>query len=197
MLAGLHNSVGSRPANIDWAMRLAFPILTGVAALLAACGADPHAQARSLVQTQPGDTTPMLGPASAPARDDPDLSNVAISPGIKRACGIADSDASFEYNSARVRDRDRAILRQLADCFTTGPLKGRTMQLVGRADPRGELEYNYLLGQWRADNVKVALINAGTKSAQIATTSRGEDEASGRDEASWARDRRVDIQLGR
>jgi peptidoglycan-associated lipoprotein len=88
------------------------------------------------------------------------------------------------------------VLKQLADCFSTGPLKGRQMRLVGHADPRGEPEYNLTLGGRRADNVKSFIAKQGLAEEQMSTTSRGEMDATGTDEASWARDRRVDVILG-
>lgn len=127
--------------------------------------------------------------------DDPAQSDITISDEIKRACGLSDTEARFAYNSAKLRDADRAVMKKLADCFTTGPLKGRTMRLAGHADPRGEPEYNLVLGGRRADNVAAALKAEGLPGAQVTTTSRGEMEARGTDEASWAKDRRVEIYL--
>jgi peptidoglycan-associated lipoprotein len=69
------------------------------------------------------------------------------------------------------------------------------MRLVGHADPRGEPEYNMVLGGKRADNVKGFIIEKGLPEPQVSTTSRGEDEAKGTDEATWAADRRVDVVL--
>src|SRR5690606_19375723 len=136
-------------------------------------------------------------PPPPPAVDDnPNQSNVQISPDIQKACGISDAEAFFAYDSANVREPDRAILRKLATCFTTGPLAGKSVRRVGHAAPRGDEEYNRVLGQRRADNVKGAIVSAGMDGNRIATTSRGEDEATGTDDASWARDRRVEILLG-
>lgn len=140
-------------------------------------------------------------PEPAPAQDsekpgdNPAQSDINISDEIKKACGLTDTEARFAYNSANVREADRAVMKKLAECFTTGKLKGRTMQLVGHADPRGEPEYNLVLGGRRADNVAGALKAEGLPAAQVTTTSRGEMEARGTDEASWAKDRRVDIHL--
>ncbi len=148
-----------------------------------------------------GDTTaPTMpeAPASEPETGDDDGSrgNISISDEIKKACGITDTEAFFAYDSANVREEDRAVFKKLADCFTTGPLKGRQMRLVGHADPRGSDEYNMVLGSKRAENVKGAVVNEGLPAGQASTTSRGEIEARGTDEASWAEDRRVDIVLG-
>jgi peptidoglycan-associated lipoprotein len=120
---------------------------------------------------------------------------VAISADIKRACGLSDAEAFFSYNSATVRQQDRAVLSKIATCFTSGPLKGHTMKLVGYTDPRGDEDYNYLLGQRRADSVRSAVVEAGLPAASVSATSRGENEASGTDEPTWAKDRRVDMML--
>jgi peptidoglycan-associated lipoprotein len=66
---------------------------------------------------------------------------------------------------------------------------------VGHADPRGDEEYNLALGGRRADAVADALAQRRLSRNQISTTSRGEMEASGTDEPSWAKDRRVDVTL--
>jgi peptidoglycan-associated lipoprotein len=54
-----------------------------------------------------------------------------------------------------------------------------------------------LLGENRATNVKKAIAAEGLDPNKMSTTSRGEMDATGTDEASWARDRRVDIVLAR
>jgi peptidoglycan-associated lipoprotein len=69
------------------------------------------------------------------------------------------------------------------------------MRLVGHADPRGSDEYNLVLANSRADGVKIFLLSRGLRGQQMATTSRGEMDAKGTDEATWAADRRVDILL--
>jgi peptidoglycan-associated lipoprotein len=175
---------------------LSLAVLASTTTLLIACGSDPT----------PPPAAP-TGPTEAPAvtaqpaaeekpGDNPQQSNISISDEIRKACGITDAEAHFGFNSAAVRDSDKVILKKLADCFSTGPLKGRLMRVVGHADPRGEPEYNMVLGGRRADNVKGAIVSVGLASTQIETTSRGELDATGTDEKSWAEDRRVDIVLG-
>ena len=144
--------------------------------------------------------TPEPAPAPAPVEsekpgDDPRQSDVNISDEIKLACGLTETEAHFGYNSANLRAEDQTIMKKLAECFTNGKLKGRTMRLVGHADSRGEPEYNMVLGGRRADNVATAVKTAGLAEKQVTTTSRGEMDATGTDEASWATDRRVDIHL--
>lgn len=142
-------------------------------------------------------TVPSPNQPAVKAGDNPSQSNINISDEIRKACGITDTEAFFAYDSANVRPQDKAILHKLADCFSTGPLKGRELRLVGHADPRGEEEYNMVLGGRRADNVKAAIAAEGLAANKIATTSRGELDATGSDEAGWAKDRRVDVVLGK
>lgn len=160
------------------------------------CGSDPTPPPAAPTGDMPPPAAPAPAPASEKPGDDPTQSDINISDEIRRACGISDAEAHFAFNSASVRESDRAILKKLAVCFSTGPLKGREMRLVGHADPRGESEYNMVLGDRRASNVKNAIAQEGLAAERIATTSRGEMDATGTDEASWARDRRVDVMLG-
>ena len=162
------------------------------------CGSDPPPPAKTAEVPPPAPAKPAPAPiANNPKpEDDASKGNINISDEIKKACGITDTEAFFAYDSANIRAEDKAVLTKLANCFTTGPLKGREMRLVGHADNRGEEDYNMLLGQRRADNVKGAVVSAGMTAAKALTTSRGELDASGSDDASWAKDRRVDIVLG-
>jgi len=162
---------------------------------LAACGGD-----RPPVKTP--DTAGSAAPTSATNRlppnapDSPQASAVHISDEIVKACGIAAPDAYFAFDSSNLRPDDVHVLEQLTTCFSTGPLKGRTMKLVGHADPRGGSDYNMTLGQSRADAVKDYIVQHGMDKAKTDSSSRGAMDATGTDEPSWARDRRVDIMLG-
>lgn len=136
--------------------------------------------------------------ATAPtqkAEKNPNQSQINISDEIRKACGISDENAYFAFDSAHVRPEDEKILHQLAVCFISGPLKGKKMSLVGHADPRGDAEYNMVLGGRRADNVKQYLAKEKLNPDQVVTSSRGAMDATGTDEAGWAKDRRVDVNL--
>lgn len=162
-----------------------------------ACASDPPPPAQSPMPMAPAQVGGPAAPRSAVAPgQDPKQSNVNISEAIRKACGITETEAFFAFNSSNVRAQDKAVLGKLATCFTSGPLKGRLMRVVGHADPRGEDEYNMVLGEKRASNVKAAIGREGLDLAKMETTSRGEMDANGTDEGSWEKDRRVDIVLG-
>jgi peptidoglycan-associated lipoprotein len=156
------------------------------------CGSTPKAQpvvASSSATNQAGTT--------AIARQDtatPTSGSVQIDPKIVKACGDL-PEAHFAFDSARVQSDAANALDALARCFSTGPLRGKSMRLIGHTDPRGEVEYNLGLGQRRAGSVAGYLGGRGLSSSSMATTSRGEQDATGTDEQGWARDRRVDVML--
>jgi len=110
-----------------------------------------------------------------------------LCPGVK--------SPKFDYDSARVREAFRNSLVQLAQCMTDGGLKDKNLLLVGHADPRGEPDYNLALGGRRASSVQSAMASLGVNSSRFETSSRGDTEAKGTDEASWELDRRVDVKL--
>jgi peptidoglycan-associated lipoprotein len=171
-----------------------FLFLAAMAAF--ACGADPQPPPAAPLPTAapPPEPAPTPPPPEKPG-DDPRQSTINVSDEIKAACGITDAEAKFAFDSAKVRSGDQPVLNKLVQCFTTGKLSGRTMRLVGHADPRGEAEYNMVLGGKRADNVKSYLVAQGLAERQSETTSRGEMDSTGTDESTWAEDRRVDVIL--
>jgi peptidoglycan-associated lipoprotein len=124
----------------------------------------------------------------------PTSSSVHIEDRILRACGDIPA-AHFAFDSARIQPDAGAALGALARCFSTGPLAGKGMSLVGHADPRGETEYNLALGQRRAGSVATFEEGHGVRASNVTTTSRGAFDATGTDEQGWARDRRVDVLL--
>jgi peptidoglycan-associated lipoprotein len=128
--------------------------------------------------------------------DDATRGNLKVSDDIRKACGLTDAEAYFAFDSAHVRPSDQTVLKKIAECFSSGALKGREMLLVGHADPRGSADYNLALGGNRADNVKSVFASLGMSTQKIATSSRGAMDASGTEETSWSKDRRVDASIG-
>ena len=163
------------------------------AALLIVCGT---LGACARTETPPP-RQPIPPPESVeqPASSSPTKSVVTIAKDIREACGINEADAHFAFDSAEITSADYPTLDKLVQCFTNGALAHREMRLVGHADPRGAEEYNLVLGGSRADGVKAFLVDRGLSPAQASTTSRGEMDAKGTSEPTWAEDRRVDILL--
>jgi peptidoglycan-associated lipoprotein len=126
-----------------------------------------------------------------------DTGGLHVSDAIARACGLPRSDAApkFDFDSATIPPQDRDLLAAIARCVMEGALRGRSLSLVGRADMRGEDEYNMSLGESRADTVQRYLHDLGVGRERLVATSRGKMDAKGTDDATMALDRRVDIEL--
>jgi len=164
-------------------------------ALVLACGDNP----------KPPPATPAPKPTaeapttttSAPAQ--PEKMAVNVDDAILKACnlklGNVEEAPKFDFDSEQLSDAEKAVLQEVAKCLTTGPLKGRAVDLVGRADPRGETEYNMTLGAKRARAAHTFLAGLGVASDKLFDTSRGELDATGTDEQGWRKDRRVDVRL--
>ena len=122
---------------------------------------------------------------------------MSVSQNIRDVCKIDDSDRSpkFDFDSSQLSSADRDILQQVAKCMTDGALKGKNIELIGRADPRGEQEYNMNLGEHHATSVRKYLVGLGVGDGRMSETSRGALDATGHDEVGWQNDRRVDVSL--
>lgn len=168
-------------------MRVSSAIALSV--LCSACASSP----KPAVATGQETRQPTAARQEAPPKDT--AVAIRVDESIRKACGIDDSKAWFDFDSADLKNKDLPVLDDVAKCFTSGPLKDRKLILVGHADPRGEFEYNMVLGGQRADSVKQYVLDKGLDSQRVSTSSRGEMEARGTDESSWAADRRVDVRL--
>ncbi len=100
-------------------------------------------------------------------------------------------DINFDYDSSIIRPDAREILRTNAALLQKHRFSSITIE--GHCDERGTAEYNLALGQRRADETKIYLINLGIKESVIKTVSYGEerplDPAS--NEEAWAKNRRA------
>ncbi len=170
--------------------------LVGMPVVLLAlgCGGDkppPKPPEQPVAQKEPPRTT------SAPPKQE---LAVNVDDEIMKKCNLKvaampEESAKFDFDSDEVTPAERQVLEQVAKCLTTGPLKGRSVDLVGRADPRGEHEYNMSLGGRRARSVNNFLGQLGVPSDKMHDTSRGALDATGTDEGGWRLDRRVDVKL--
>jgi peptidoglycan-associated lipoprotein len=168
-------------------------VLLVVTCVCAACGSKPAA--KTVVTAPPAAPAPaaVAKPAVAPASP-----QLGVSADLAAQCQLQLAPAqspNFDYDQFALMPEDRVVLERVATCITKGPLKGRGLRLVGRADPRGTQEYNLGLGDRRAHTVSAYLARLGVTQAQLATVTRGDIDAAGKDEAGWREDRRVDLVL--
>ncbi len=139
-------------------------------------------------------TQPTQQPPQA-KNDHATQSNIRVAEDVKKACGLTNEEAYFAFDSSAIRPQDQRVLEKLALCFSNGPLKAHEMDLIGHTDPRGTDDYNMALGGRRADSVKQVMVSDGLADNRVQTTSRGEIDARGTNEATWALDRNVDVAM--
>jgi peptidoglycan-associated lipoprotein len=99
----------------------------------------------------------------------------------------------FQFDSSDPK-KDQPTMQMLTNCMIDGPLKGKTIKLIGHTDPRGTPNYNDKLGLERADRVQRYLVTHGVDSSRVQIDSMGAEAATG-DPADFKTDRRVEIQL--
>ena len=97
----------------------------------------------------------------------------------------------FDFDSTEVTPSMRKELEHTCECLIQN--KG-SIALEGHCDPRGTTEYNMGLGDRRARMTKQLLQVMGMNSSKFRVVFKGEEEAAGYDEKTWARDRRVDFE---
>ena len=99
----------------------------------------------------------------------------------------------FNFDSAEIRSESRPIVEGHARYLLNDP--AAAVVLEGHADERGTREYNIALGERRGEAVRRLMSAYGVASQQIQVLSYGEERPAelGHDEASYARNRRVEI----
>jgi peptidoglycan-associated lipoprotein len=99
----------------------------------------------------------------------------------------------FDYDSAGVPPSTTALLDAHSKYLRSSATA--RIRLEGHADERGGREYNLALGQKRSDAVRQALKLWGVPEGKMESVSYGKEKpaALGHDEASWSKNRKVDI----
>jgi len=101
----------------------------------------------------------------------------------------------FPYDSAAIRDSEKANLQSVASELATDP--ATKLLVTGNCDERGTDEYNRALGERRALAAREALAKLGLDPMRVRTISYGKDQPvdSGHDEAAWKKNRRDEFIL--
>lgn len=97
----------------------------------------------------------------------------------------------FAFDSDAIDASSRDALNQYAKCVREK--RPAEVRITGRTDPRGTEEYNLALGERRARAVESYLGTLGVEKSALRAHSVGEEYAAGDDEASWAKERRADV----
>ena len=182
-------------------MRASLPLSFLLVALLSACASQKdippskHISQAGALRVHPG----LLGQPVPPELQEPRL---AAAPATAASEGKMQMDEAglrtqrsvyFDFNSADIKADFDPALRAHARYLASNP-KAR-IRIEGNADERGSADYNRRLGLKRADNVRAVLLVAGAGEKQVHIRSLGESrpKLTGRDEESWAENRRADV----
>jgi peptidoglycan-associated lipoprotein len=95
----------------------------------------------------------------------------------------------FDFNEYALTTEATAAVDRDAECIKQST---RPLTLTGHTDSRGTEEYNLALSDKRAQAVRDRLKRVGVTN-DMKTVARGEMDSTGKNEASWAKDRRVDV----
>ena len=160
-------------------------LVTILASVLSACGANPTRDASSELDV----TNPTITPVTIDGVDDGseiDPRSVAGRAPIERVI-------LFDYDTAQLRSEYLDVVTQHGRFLAQNP-DGR-VRLEGHTDERGTREYNIGLGESRAKTIARMLQLQGVSSAQVRTISYGEEIPvdEGHNNGAWAKNRRVNI----
>jgi len=136
----------------------------------------PSGSLRELEPPKPGTTVAEPGDVKrAPA--------TVIQPALKTVY--------FDFDSAALTDETKETLRESTAWLREHPQT--EVQVQGHCDERGTVEYNFNLGQRRAEAVKAFLVGLGVPRDRIHTISYGEERPAvpGHDEEAWRLNRRA------
>ncbi len=179
-------------ATMNSAARVAVAtLMLSLASGLAACHA-PEPRSPDVGLTKPVDppVPPDLGRGATRMEVDV-LYSMYVDDSVRSTC--AGPSPFFKLDSSKPAGNE-PTLQTLVNCMISGPLKGRSIKLIGRTDPRGTEDYNEKLGLERAEKVKKYLVTNGVDGDRVQTESLGKEDASPAPK-DWAGDRRVEIQL--
>ncbi|HEX9704027.1 MAG TPA: peptidoglycan-associated lipoprotein Pal [Gemmatimonadales bacterium] len=191
--------------------RLHFLVLVGVTAVVAAaaCGGppppppppEPNADSIAAAQAQEDSIRRAQEEAERLRQEEAERARRESESASERA-RIADELRStlavlthFDYDRSDIRPGDAAILDQKVAILSANP--NLRIRISGHCDERGSDEYNLALGNRRATSAKQYLVSHGIDASRIETVSFGEERpiAMGRDEDSWAQNRRDEFEI--
>ena len=168
-------------------------MISAVVTALAGCASKPTAEQEGakVEDRQPtvSQPTPTPGPKTTPTTPQQTTANPLKDPSNI----LSKRSVYFDYDQFTVKDEFKPLVTAHAKYLSQN--RNARMTIQGNTDERGSREYNLALGQKRADAVRQMMTLSGAASQQIETVSFGEEKprAQGRDEQSFAENRRADI----
>ncbi|HVU07629.1 MAG TPA: OmpA family protein [Verrucomicrobiae bacterium] len=186
-------------------MKLIYPVVCGLAIMLAATGCNNHKpyQVTQLPSStgNPSDTNPNTIPPENNAQGQNENSGIQTASleefenMLEDRAALAADTVHFAYDSAAIRKTEHSNLEAVAAALNSNP--STKLLIEGNCDERGTEEYNRSLGERRALAAREALSKLGIDPNRIRTISYGKDKPAdpGHDASAWAKNRRDDFVL--
>ena len=191
-------------------MKMIYPLAFALAVMIAATGCKHQPlgvtpMRRGIVPPpiEPPPSTMGNNPSGPQINPNPDVTSQGIEAAnpnlfegmIEDTNALASYTVHFRYDSAAIRDSEKANLQAVASALASDP--ATKLLVTGNCDERGTEEYNRALGERRALAAREALAKLGLDPMRVRTISYGKDQPvdTGHDEAAWKKNRRDEFIL--
>jgi peptidoglycan-associated lipoprotein len=171
-------------------MPVAFAALFVVPVFAGCATEEPKSPDRGLTEPFKPPQPPDLGRGPSTV-DLEGIYSMYIMESVSSVC--AGPDPFFAFDSSKTTG-DQPTMKVLVECMISGPLRARSIKLIGHTDPRGTAQHNDDLGLRRAEKVKTFLVRNGVDEGRVLVASMGAEGADP-SPAKWGKDRRVQIEL--
>jgi len=155
------------------------PVCVMAFTLLGACASENQTTVSSTQEVAQPVPPPPPPPPPAPEPPPPPkqeemVAQAAAPPEDPLAWAADLADAHFDYDQAKIRKEDRAVLDAVAHKLKDDAK--RKVLVEGHCDSRGTSNYNMMLGERRAKAAKQYLVKAGVPASQIEVVSYGKEK---------------------
>ena len=168
-------------------------LILGAAALLTACGSSVKLD-KAPVEDRTGTTADQNANSMADnAMAKSNVPPLEVDKSATDTLPVSSRLVYFDYDSFVIKAESQSLIESNARRIKAD--KNRKVVIEGHTDERGGREYNLALGQKRAEAVRRALVLLGVADSQLEAVSFGKEKpmVAGSDEASMAKNRRVEI----
>lgn len=146
-------------------------------------------------------TSQILQPKENTATSSPSVATSVPAPATRVVMDKLDSEIQqlekqsdyFDFDKSAIKPEYLAVIKKEAEFLKDH--RNDVVTLEGNADERGSIEYNYELGNRRANSVRNTLVSLGVPDTQIHMISYGKEKPRlmCHEEKCWKENRRVDF----
>lgn len=177
-----------------WVKLASLAFMVGALALTSGCCGLRGAQPEKVEVKQPVDHAPAQPMPTPPLETQAPPSQQPEGPRPGELAPLPDlKTIYFDFDRSNIRSDQLGRIQNNLDWLLERP--DIKILIEGHCDERGTVEYNFALGERRAQRVKTYLVENGLSPERISVISKGEEEPAvlGHTEQAYARNRRVEF----